>query len=199
MLPKLYLITNSRQAAAPLPTVLRACFDAGAAFVQLREKHLSHRQLSILAERLVPLAHAHGAKMLINSYPDIVRKTGADGVHLPFGHTSGAPQAAGVVGVSAHSLAEAKLAAAQGADFITLSPVFETPSKPGYGPALGVDELARVCEAVEIPVYALAGITPERVRGCLEAGARGVAVMGGVMRAENAGAAVRAYLAQLAT
>jgi thiamine-phosphate pyrophosphorylase len=193
---------------------LRACFDAGARLVQLREKHLSHREISVLAEHLVPLAHDHGAKILINTYADIAHKTGADGVHLPTDRVQpdleglppkgrraiigGSAFSAGhMIGVSAHSLAEAKAAEQSGADFVTLSPIFETASKPGYGPALGLDELARVCDAVDIPVYALAGITPERVEACLDAGAYGVAVMGGVMRAEDVGGAVGAYLEAL--
>ncbi|QDG52034.1 thiamine phosphate synthase [Persicimonas caeni] len=233
MLSRLYLITNSRQASAPLPTVLRACFDAGATFVQLREKHLSHREISVLAEHLVPLAHDHGAQILVNTYADIAHKTGADGVHLPTDRVQpdleglppkerraiiggsassagrlppkerraiigGSASSAGhIIGVSTHSLAEAKAAEQSGADFVTLSPIFETASKPGYGPALGLDELARVCKAIDIPVYALAGITPERVEACLDAGAYGVAVMGGVMRAEDVGGAVGAYLEAL--
>ncbi len=214
MLSRLYLITNSRQAHAPLDQTLEACFEAGARFVQLREKHLSRDELLRLAETLVPMAHDYGAKLLINTHIDIARQTGADGVHLPTGiaqpalealppkerdATAGgsASSAGGTVGVSAHSLAEARAAEHAGADFVTLSPIFETASKPGYGPGLGLDELARVCEAVEIPVYALAGVTPERVEACLEAGAYGVAVMGGVMRAKEVGGAVRAYLQEL--
>jgi thiamine-phosphate pyrophosphorylase len=83
-----------------------------------------------------------------------------------------------------HSLAE--LVAAEGAPFATLSPIFPTRSKPGYGPPLGLAGLARLCCAAKLPVYALGGVdSPERVRACLAQGASGVAVMGAVMRAAD--------------
>lgn len=205
MLPKLYLITNAAQAAAAGHTVVEViseALDAGARLIQLREKQLSAAELHQRAAQLVPLARQHDAKLLINTDASVARDTGADGVHRPAAgpdvrairDTLG-PDA--LVGVSTHSLAEAQIAEEQGADFVTLSPIFLTESKPGYGPALGLDELARVCEAVDVPVFALAGVTPERARACLRAGAYGVAVMGGVMRAEDVGEAVRAYLKSL--
>jgi thiamine-phosphate pyrophosphorylase len=205
MLPKLYIITNSTQAQAAtgsLELTLREALEAGARLIQLREKQLSHDQLHELAERLVPLAHDHDAKLLINTHASIARAAGADGVHRPTqGPTVGELRREicrdALVGVSAHSLAEARAAEEQGADFVTLSPIFETASKPGYGPALGLDELGRVCEAIALPVFALAGVTPERVAACLEAGAYGVAVMGGVMRAREVRLAVRGYLERL--
>jgi thiamine-phosphate pyrophosphorylase len=206
VLPKLYIITNqaqARQATGSLQATVRQALEAGARLIQLREKHLTHDQLTELAEHIVPLAHEHDAKILINTYASIAHRTGADGVHRPSdGPTVGELRSElgghGLVGVSTHSLAEAKAAEEQGADFVTLSPIFETASKPGYGPALGVEELCRVCEAVGVPVYALAGVTPENAEACLEAGAYGVAVMGGVMRARDVGVAVRAYLKAVA-
>jgi thiamine-phosphate pyrophosphorylase len=183
--------------------LVESILKAGARMLQLRAKSLDPDAFLRLAEQIVPLAHRHGARILINTSAEICRKTGADGVHRP---TDGPPvaelrRAADsrspediLVGVSTHSLDEALAAQAQGADFVTLSPIFETASKPGYGPALGLGELRRVCEALDIPVYALAGITPERVGGCLEAGAFGVAAMGGIINAEAPSDAVRRYL-----
>ena len=99
-----------------------------------------------------------------------------------------------VVGRSCHSAAELARARAEGCDHAFVSPVFLTASKPGHGPALG---LAGLAELVPLgpPVYALGGIGPDDVAGCLAAGARGVAVMGGVMRDP---ASVRDHLAALA-
>lgn len=80
---------------------------------------------------------------------------------------------------------------------MTLSPVWETASKPGYGPALGVEGLAAAVAAVPgLPVYALGGIGPGRVAACVEAGAVGVAVMGAVMGAVDPGAVVRQILVE---
>jgi thiamine-phosphate pyrophosphorylase len=102
-----------------------------------------------------------------------------------------------LIGVSAHSLAEAEAAEAAGADYLTLSPAFATPSKPGYGPALGPGGLKPITRAVSIPVLALAGVTAANVGACLAAGAAGVAVMGGVMGARNPEQAVGDIVAAL--
>ena len=85
------------------------------------------------------------------------------------------------------------LAAAEGCDYATISPVFATASKPGYGPALGLEGLAAVARAGPA-AYGLAGITPDDVRGCRAAGAHGIAVMGAIMREPRL---VRRYLAEL--
>ncbi len=90
-----------------------------------------------------------------------------------------------LLGVSAHSLGEVRAAREAGADYVTLSPIFLTASKPGYGPALG---LAVLREAAGVmPVVALGGIDPGTAASCREAGAAAVAVMGVVMRAPEVG------------
>ena len=117
-----------------------------------------------------------------------------DGVHLsaadPF--PSARPS---IVGRSCHDAAELARAAAQGCDYVTLSPVFPSPSKPGYGPALGPAGLAALIRPAGPLVYALGGVTPDRVAACRAAGAHGVAVMGAVMREP---ALVAGYLSALA-
>jgi thiamine-phosphate pyrophosphorylase len=80
-----------------------------------------------------------------------------------------------VVGVSCHSLAEALAAQADGADYLLLGPIFATPSKLQYGPPLGLAKLREVTSQVSIPVFALGGITPDRVAPCRESGAAGIA------------------------
>ncbi len=201
MLPRLLIITNAAQ-AGDLDAAVEQCLRAGARLIQLREKQLPGDELRALAARLVPLAHQFDATLIINTHADLARDTGADGVHRPaegptVGEIRGVVGRPCIVGVSCHSLAEVQVAEAQGADYVTLSPIFESASKPGYGPALGLDELARVCEAVDVPVFALAGVTPERARACVDAGAYGVAVMGGVMGAQDVGEAVRAFYSPL--
>ena len=78
-----------------------------------------------------------------------------------------------------------------GADYVTLSPIFLTGSKPGYGPALGLDALAAAAHTAPGPIIALAGIGPDNAAACIAAGARGVAVMGEIMRAADPEAIVR--------
>ena len=126
---------------------------------------------------------------------------GARGVHLP---TGGDPREAramlgdgAIIGVSAHSVEEAARSASCGANYVTLSPIYESASKPGYGPALGACAL-RAASQLAVPVVALGGVSLERVGACLEAGAAGVAVMGAVMSAPSIKAAARALVAECA-
>ena len=104
-----------------------------------------------------------------------------------------------VVGRSCHSVDDLRQALTNGADYVSLSPIWPSPSKPGYGPALGPRGLAAACAAVpEMRVVALGGVAPGRSAACLAAGAAAVAVMGEVMRADDAAGCVRSLLAELA-
>ncbi len=111
---------------------------------------------------------------------------GAAGVHLPVGASAREARRilgdAALIGCSAHNESEILGAAAAGADYVTLSPIFVSASKPGYGPALGLGALGR---ASPCPVLALGGIDPANAAGCVAAGATGVAVMGGAMTARD--------------
>lgn len=201
-LPRLLLITDRAQAVCGLEESIEQALRSGCRLLQLREKDLPSDELLELANRLVAHAHAFDARILINGLADVAGRSAADGVHRPargpaveeiraqLGQES-------LVGVSTHSMAEARRAEAQGADYLTLSPIFGSASKPGYGPALGLEILADVARAVDLPVFALAGVTPDRVERCLRAGAHGVAVMGGVMRSPTPGETVKAYLAEI--
>jgi thiamine-phosphate pyrophosphorylase len=101
-----------------------------------------------------------------------------------------------LIGVSAHGLGDVEAAAAAGADYVTLSPIFLTASKPDYGPALGVAALGAAAKC-RIAVIALGGVTADLARPCLDAGAAGVAVMGEIMRAADPGFRVGGLLAAL--
>jgi thiamine-phosphate pyrophosphorylase len=109
------------------------------------------------------------------------------GARQRLGHTA-------VIGVSAHRQGDVAAAAAAGADYVTLSPIFLTSSKPGYGPALGLVAIGQAAK-FRISVLALGGITAGTVAACLDAGAGGVAVMGEVMRSDDPGGTVGTLLA----
>lgn len=200
--PRLYTIFDIAQPAqsvdlAALCRIFEAILDGGAQMIQVRAKKLSGTQLLPIARQLVARARRTGAHIFVNTHARVARQSGADGVHRPAqGVPVSALRRAGArrIGVSTHSLREAIEAEKQGADFIAFSPIFSSASKPGYGPALGLSGLQAVCGAVDIPVYALAGITPENAPDCLAAGAFGVAVMGGIMGADDPAEATRRYL-----
>jgi thiamine-phosphate pyrophosphorylase len=197
--PPLLLITDSAQAYLPLLEVVTAAFEAGCRWVSLREKALPAAHRAALLDRLVARASAHDAVAMVHGDIAAAAKAGAGGIHL-----SGPAQVAEartvlglgcLIGVSAHDEAEIAAAAAAGADYVTLSPIFPSPSKPGYGPALGLEGLAALAGRSALPVIALGGITTSSARTCLAAGAAGIAVMGEVMRSA-APAAVTSELLQ---
>lgn len=196
---RLYLIFDIPQAQADLPA-LRATFEAvlagGARMIQLRAKQLSGEDFREVAEELVPLANSAGAQVFINTRAAIAHELGVAGIHRPARGPAVAELKEGGlrVGVSTHSLGEALAAEKEGADFVTFSPIFESASKPGCGPALGLERLGDLCATLSIPVYALAGVTPENAQDCREVGAFGVAVMGGILSAQDPSEATRRYL-----
>ena len=199
---RLYAITD-RQLCAPrtLYDTIHDLLDVGVSAIQLREKDLSDAEYIKLAEPLCRLCHTYSAQLFINSRIEIAMEVGANGLHLPGDSTSVQKvieQTNGcfIIGSSVHTLTEAKQRETEGADFITYSPIYPTLSKPDYGPAVGVEKLRNVAEGVNIPVFALGGITPERVSECLNVGAYGVAVMSGVMSPENGARQAKAYLRQ---
>jgi thiamine-phosphate pyrophosphorylase len=96
-----------------------------------------------------------------------------------------------LIGVSTHSADETARAEADGADFAVLGPIYDTPSKRGYGPPIGIATLEDACRRCRIPVFAIGGITPPRAFEVRRAGAFGVAVISAVLGAEDVGDAVR--------
>ena len=198
---KLYAITDRHRCApTPLVDVVSELLDAGVNAIQLREKDLNETELIKLAQPIAKLCHNYEAKLFINTHRNIARDVGAAGIHLPANSEcvgSVKETEAGdnfYIGCSVHSLDAARKREAEGADFLTYSPIYPTASKPGYGPAVGIASLAEVVEGVKLPVFALGGITPDRVSECLDAGAFGVAVMSGVMSPRGAGAQAKHYL-----
>ena len=182
--------------------VVEAALCGGVDAVQLREKDLSARELFDLACRLRRVCGRYGARLLINDRVDVALAAKADGVHLPVNSLLPADArlllgTGGLIGASAHSLAEARAAAEGGADFVLCGPVFDTPSKRAYGPPVGLEVLGRVTGALKVPVIAIGGITADSVDAVGRQGARGVAVIGAILEGEDPEAAARAIKSRL--
>ena len=186
--PPVLVITDRHQAVQPLDRIAEAVFEAGGRWLLLRDKDVRFQDRLSLLRRLVDLGRPFDATVMVSADVDMAKAAGV-GVHVPRdGDVSAARRALGnaaLIGYSAHDRAEAETAARAGADYVTLSPIFETKSKPGYGPALGLDGLRAVAASLPIPVVALGGVTVETAAACREAGAEGLAVMGPVMRATD--------------
>jgi len=194
---KLYLITDRHLFARHSALGTRHFFEAieealkgGVKAVQLREKDLDTRSLLSMAYSLRELTSGYMAKLFINDRVDIAMAVDADGVHLGGESMTAfaARKAAGeamLIGVSAHSIEEAKKAEEEGADFITLGPIFETPSKIKYGQPLGAELLRQASGQISIPVFAIGGIKKERVESVLEFGASGIALISAILGSED--------------
>jgi len=174
----LVVVTDRRQARRPLLEVVAASLEGGARTFLLREKDLPRSERMALAGEM----RAMGADVIAGG----VDPLGGDAVHL----SALDPLVdVGFVGRSCHRVDD--VAALTVEAYCTLSPIFTSASKPGYGPALGVSVLGT-------GIVALGGIdSVARARACWDAGAGGVAVMGAVMRAEDPASVVKGLLCTL--
>ena len=184
--PRLLAITDRRQAAQPLPDLAARVFAGWLRGLSLREKDMDVARQVALARTLVERARPWGAVVTLHGDPDLALAAGTDGIHLPDGADVAAARRrlgpGALVGQSAHDAEGIRRAAAGGADYVTLSPGFPSPSKPGYGPPVGAEGLRQLVAGASIPVIALGGVESGNIGGCLAAGAGGVGVMGVLMR-----------------
>ena len=177
-LPRLYAITDRKAYGPDFFGTLERILKKGIRMVQLREKEMKGRELYELAVKVRELTKRYDALLIINGRFDIAIAVGADGVHLPENHIP--PSAVKrlfpnlIVGFSAHSPESAKRAEEEGADFVTISPIFKTSSHPQAKP-LGPKAIRETAEKVKVPVYALGGITWEKAKVCYKNGAYGIA------------------------
>lgn len=177
-----YYITDRQQIGGTeaLLSAIARNLDRGIHLLQIREKDLSTRELMDLVRRTLALPNPRGTKVLVNDRVDVAVACKAQGVHLPADSIAPSRLRAIVpvgfiIGVSCHSIDEVIAAEREGADFAVFGPVFDPLSKTDHLPACGLDALSAVAAAVRIPVFALGGITEERVEECRRAGAAGVA------------------------
>ena len=187
-LPPVLLISDSSQAKVPIQSIFTAASDAGLRWFMVREKSFDTKKLIFLTKQLIAAVDP-SAIVIVNGDVQAAIKSGAGGVQLQ--KTADVAKARKVmgrkclIGYSAHSIEDAAAGAIAGADYVTLSPIFKTESKPGYGPALGVSSIANALKASRVPIIALAGISAKNAGEVLHAGASGFAVMGEVMRASD--------------
>lgn len=181
-LPRIYAITDCRISGLSHAEQVRRLAAGGIRWVQLREKKASPREFYQQALEAVAVARALGVTLIINDRADIALAVGADGVHL--GQDDLPPEKARallgpekIVGFSTHSLEQAMAAQALPVDYIAFGPIFPTRTKENPDPVVGVEQLRRLRRAVQKPLVAIGGITLERAREVLAAGADSLAVI----------------------
>ncbi len=190
-LPKLYPVTDRRLSGLSHAEQVARLIEGGAAFIQLREKHLSPREVYSEAEEALKVARASGAKLIVNDRADIALALGADGVHL--GQDDVPPEAArallgerAIIGFSTHRVEQAIAAARLPVDYIAIGPVFATTSKENPDAVVGLEGLRRVREAVgSVTLVAIGGVTRENGPSVLAAGADSIAVISALLSPQN--------------
>jgi thiamine-phosphate pyrophosphorylase len=216
-------IANPAHSLAALTQKIEEVVAAGIDWVQIREKDLPARELASLTRQALGIAVKYSAtrtapvRVLVNDRLDVAIAEQVGGVHL--GETS-LPVAEAkrlvesalrkhaidqslLIGASCHSIEAAKSAERDGADYIFFGPTFATPSKERFGPPQGVERLAQICHAINVPVLAIGGITLENANSCIAAGATGIAAIRLFQEASNPADAMQrlhhvvSYLRQL--
>jgi thiamine-phosphate pyrophosphorylase len=177
------------------PDVITIALASGVDTLQLRDRRASGSALMAAAQALRTLTREHGAALLVNDRIDVAVAAAADGIHLPAASfpTATARRLLGaqaLIGRSTHSPAEAEAAAAAGADYVVLGPIFATPSKEAFGPPLGVDALAAAHPTR--PLIAIGGIDTTNAAAVHKAGAHGIAVIRAILDAKDPVAATHA-------
>jgi len=199
----LYLITDRHQTGGrELTEVVRQSLEGGVRAVQLREKDLSSSEVYQRALELRTLTRSYGARLMVNDRLDIALAAEADGVQLGINSlpVSVARRLLGrqmIIGYSAHAIDEALRAQADGADFITFSPLYHTPSKAAYGEPCGVKKLAEAACTLKIPVIALGGINQDNISEALSANVQGIAVISAILDAADPRAAAVSLLKKI--
>jgi len=176
--------------------VAQAAIEGGASIIQFREKEMTTRELVETARRLKELTEEKGVPFIVNDRLDVALAVEADGVHVGQDDMPAAlaRQLIGprkILGVSASTVEEALQAEKNGADYVSASPVFTTPTKPDTPPPTGLEGLRAIVEAVNLPVIAIGGINEKNAAEVMEAGAQGVAVISAVVSPPDIAAAAR--------
>lgn len=187
-------VTNSRLCQEDFLSrieAIAACHPKG---VILREKQLTSAAYAQLAGAVMEICRHYDVPCILHSFLSEAILLGAERIHLPMPllrTLSEYPHRFQVIGASVHSVQEAAEAEQLGASYLTAGHIFETDCKKGLA-GRGVEFLSAVCQSVDIPVYAIGGITASNIRDVRNAGAAGACIMSGLMQCEN----VKKYLKQ---
>jgi thiamine-phosphate pyrophosphorylase len=197
---RVYVITtNVPQLGRTHEDVAAAALTGGARIIQFRDKEISDEEFTAIARRIQHLTRKHNALLIINDRVEIALAIGADGVHvgqhdLAFAEVKRLARPGVIIGVSATNYAEAAALADSGADYLGVGPIFPTPSKADATPPIGLEELARICRQIRIPIVAIGGVTESNLPAIIKAGAAGAAVISAISSAPDMAAATAAML-----
>jgi len=186
---RLYLCCDARPHGEDPEPLLRAALNGGVDIVQLREKALPRREVELAALTFRRLCDTYSALFVVNDDPDLARACNADGVHvgqddMPATEARAALGPDAIVGLSTHSEAQIAAAAGEPVDYVSVGPIWETPTKQGR-PAVGLDLIRYAAGAAAHPFFAIGGIDASNAPQAVDAGARRICVVRAIRDAEN--------------
>ena len=197
------VITSGKLRGNELVKHITALSAAGVKAIQLREKKLQAGDLLLIAKTAISKIGNSDTKLIVNERLDIAILSGTAGIHSA---SNGIDNlyirkfAPGLIsGKSVHSAKEAVKAEKDGYSYILFGPVFRTPAKVKYGKPQGLKKLGEVCSSVKIPVFAVGGINPQRIKKCINAGAYGVAAIREFAGTKNIKKAVKEFRKELSS
>lgn len=182
---RLYFVCDTEPGGNDLEEVLRSGLKNGVDIAQLRDKNARESELVAAGRVFRRLCDAYDALFIVNDRPDLALACAADGLHLGQDDmpVEEAREIVGpdlIIGLSTHSTEQIR--AAEGCDYLSVGPVFETPTKPDYE-AVGLELVRMAAEQVDIPFFAIGGIDDKNISQVLEAGAERVAVVRAIAEA----------------
>jgi thiamine-phosphate pyrophosphorylase len=190
---RLYFVCESRPHGEDPERLLRAAFSGGAGMVELREKEGAREQLTRAGETFRRLADTYSAPFIVNDDPALVRELKADGLHL--GQDDIPPAEAreqlgpdAIIGLSTHNPEQIEAAHSEPVDYISVGPIWETPTKAGR-PATGLELISHVAEVATLPWFAIGGIDHSNLDRVIAAGAKRVCVVRAIRDASDPRAA----------
>jgi len=198
---RLYVLISSNIAKKSVKETARLVIDGGADAVQLREKTISDSKFISLAREVRDITTKRGSLLIINDRVHVVRKVNADGIHLGQQDMSAleARNIIGdekIIGVSTHSITQARQAQKDGADYIAIGPIYPTSTKD-HEPSVGIEIIHEISEAVSIPIIAIGAITLENLDGVLKAGASRIAVCSAIIGSKDIYSSTRQFKEKL--
>jgi thiamine-phosphate pyrophosphorylase len=191
LLPRLYAILDvDRMAARPVASICGTLLDAGVRLFQYRDKRASSRRMFEAVSRLTPMIRERGGRLIVNDRADVALVTGADGVHvgqndLPIDLARRLLGSGPIVGCSTHNLEQLRLADGSSANYVAFGPIFATTSKETPDPVVGLDGLRQARQATAKTLVAIGGITAQNARQAIDCGANSVAVISGLLDADD--------------
>ena len=169
--------------------IVEQMIEGGVDLIQLRGKNKSIGELVDLAAELHELTAKSSIPLIVNDYAEVARRVPVEGVHVgqdddPVEIVRQKAAHDILVGKSTHSLEQARAAQREGADYIGFGPIFATPTKPDYAP-IGLENIRRVHEEVNLPIFCIGGINIDTLQSVLDAGAKRVVMVSALLKAHS--------------